>query len=127
MKKMLVASAACAAMLTAAGAQNLPTLSEFLSGCYRDATTCKLKLKDYYAAAEQQKVVCRPKDVSINEAVNETLRWLRSDETHSPDLNKVPFDDALYEATTKLYPCAPPPPPPAEPPAEQPAPASPPQ
>lgn len=122
MKKILLALVAGAAMVTVASAQGLPTLSQFLSGCYRDSGACKLKLKDYVTAAQAQKNICIPDGTSINEAVNETLRWLRADDKHPPALNDGPFDDGLFAATTTLYPCkeeAPPPPPP--PPADQPA------
>ncbi len=130
MKKILLACAALAVMAPAASAQGLPTLSQFLSSCYRDASACKLKLKDYVTAAQSQKNICIPDGTSINEAVSDTLRWLRSDETHPATLNDGPFDDGLFAATTTLYPCkedAPPPPPPpppadpAAPPADQPA------
>jgi hypothetical protein len=131
MKKILMACAACAVMVTAAPAQQLPTLSQFLSGCYRDTTACRLKLKDYVTAAQTQKNICIPDGTSINEAVSETLRWLRADNTHAPAMDDGPFDDGLFTATTTLYPCkeeAPPPPPPppaadpsATPPADQPA------
>lgn len=122
MKNILLACAACAAIAVAAPAQELPTLSQFLSGCYRDSGACKLKLKDYVTAAQSQKNICIPAGTSVNEAVSETLRWLRSDETHKQTLNDGPFDDGLFAATTTLYPCkeeAPPPPP--APPADQPA------
>jgi hypothetical protein len=132
MKKILLALVAGAAMAMPASAQGLPTLSQFLSSCYRDTTACRTKLKDYVTAAQSQKNICIPDGTSINEAVSETLHWLRSDTTHPPTLNDGPFDDGLFSATTTLYPCkeeAPPPPPPP-PPADQsapPQPATPPQ
>jgi hypothetical protein len=124
MKNILVALVAGAAMVTAASAQDLPKLSQFLSSCYRDTGACKVKLKDYVTAAQTQKNICIPEGTSINEAVSETLRWLRSDTTHAPTLNEGPFDDGLFAATTTLYPCkeeAPPPPPPAADPSAPPA------
>lgn len=132
MKKILLALVASAAMVTATSAQGLPTLSQFLSGCYRDSNACRLKLKDYVTAAQTQKNICIPEGTSISEAVSETLRWLRSEDTRAATMKDGPFDDGLFAATTTLYPCkeeAPPPPPPA-PPADQPPadqPASPPQ
>jgi hypothetical protein len=128
MMKMLLAFVAGAAVVTSAYAQGLPTLSQFLSGCYRDSGACKMKLKDYVTAAQAQKNICIPEGTSINEAVSETLRWLRSEDTRAPTLKDGPFDDGLFAATTTLYPCKeeapppPPPPPPADqPPADQPA------
>lgn len=121
MKKILTACAVCAAMATAASAQELPSLSEFMRSCYRDTTVCKSKLKDYVSAAQKQQNICIPEGTSINEAVNETLRWLRSDETHPESLNSGPFDDALFAATQALYACkeeAPPPPAEPTPPAD---------
>lgn len=136
MKKILLACAAAAVWAMPAPAQSMPKLSDFLAGCYRDSGACRVKLKDYIVAGETQKILCRPKDVSVSEAVSDMLRWLRSDETHPASLNDQPFDDGLYEAAIKLFPCQqeaapPPPPPPAEPaapsepaaPVEPPAPA----
>ena len=84
-----------------------------------------MKLKDYVTAANAQKSICLPKDVSTGEGASAVLRWLRSDDTHPATLNDSPFDDALYEASTKLYPCASavPPETPAAPSTDQPAPA----
>jgi hypothetical protein len=124
MKKILVACVALAAVFAAAPAQNLPKLSEFLSSCYRDSGACRTKLKDYVNAADSQKIICRPKDASVSDAVSEMLRWLRTEENYPATLKDAPFDDALYEAATKLYPCkaeTPPPTPVEPPPAEQPA------
>jgi len=117
MKKMWLGCAATLLLVFPAQAQDVPKLRDFLMSCSRDSGPCKLKLKDYVTAANAQKIICLPKDVSINEASGDVLRWLRSD-TAEP-LKEAPFDDALFDAVTKLYPCAanPVPPPPAEPPA----------
>lgn len=127
MKKILLVLVAGAAMVTPASAQELPTLSQFLASCSRDTGACKVKLKDYVTAAQSQQNICIPDGVSINQAVSETLRWLKYDTTRAPTLKDGPFDDGLFAATTTLYPCKeeappPPPPPPADqPPADQPA------
>lgn len=123
MKAMwLGCAAAVVLLLPAAQAQDVPKLRDFLMSCSRDSGPCKVKLKDYVTAANAQKIICLPKDVSINEAAGDVLRWLRSDVAEP--MKESPFDDALFEAATKLYPCAanpvPPPPPAAEPPATPP-------
>lgn len=120
MKKTVLGAVAAlafvAAPFLAASAQDLPKLSDFLSKCARDSATCRTKVKDFVTASVSQKSICLPKDVSVYDAVSETLRWVKASDTHAPALNDAPFDDGLYEATTKLYPCAPEPPaPPAEP------------
>ena len=117
MKKTFLAGAACAAFLTAAPAQEMPKLSEFLSNCYHDSDYCRLKLKDYINAAQSQNVFCLPEGTSVSEAANDTLHWLRSDDSHDQSLDDAPLDDALYRATKTLYPCKPPPPPPPPAPA----------
>jgi hypothetical protein len=127
MRKLLLACAAVAALVSAAPAQNLPTLTQFLGQCFRDGQMCRQKIKDYVNAAVSQNSMCLPKDVSVNTAVGEMLHWLRDDTTHPASLDEQPFDDALYEASKKLYPCAPPPetpppPPPPEAPPQQPQP-----
>lgn len=115
-------AAAVFLVLPAAQAQEVPKLRDFLMGCSRDTAPCKLKLKDYVTAANTQKIICLPKDVSTNEASGDVLRWLRSDAAEP--LKDAPYDDALFEAATKLYPCAadsvPPPPPPAAEPSATP-------
>jgi hypothetical protein len=127
MKRIVLACAASLAMFAAASAEGLPTLSEFLSSCYRDNGACQQKIKDYVAASKAQKIICVAEDVSIRQAAMDTLRWLRSSENVSEALNQQPYDEGLYEATTKLFPCKtdetpqPPVPPPAEPPAADPA------
>lgn len=122
MKKILVACAAVVAFSVAAPAEGLPKLSDFLSSCYRDNGACRVKLKDYINAGETQKIICRPEGTSVNEAVSEMLSWLRKDENYPAALKDQPFDDGLYEASQKLYPCKPvePPPPPPPAPAEAP-------
>ncbi len=126
MKKVLLASVAVVAMTAMsapAPAQDLPKLSEFLTTCYRDNTACIQKIKSYVDAAKTQKFICVPDDISTREAAGATLRWLRAEENYPAALREQPFDDGLYEATTKLYPCKTEatPPPPVPPPAEQPA------
>jgi len=115
MKGIFLASAACAAFLTAAAAQEMPKLSDFLANCYRDTNYCRVKLKDYLTAAQSQNIVCLPEDTSVGEAANDTLRWLRSSDSHDQSLKDAPLDDAFYRATQTLYPCKPPPPPPPAP------------
>jgi hypothetical protein len=134
MKKVLLAFAAMAAMFAAAPAEDLPKLSDFLTSCYRDNGACTQKIKSYVDAAKRQNFICVPGDVSTREAASATLHWLRTDGNYPASLSEQPFDDGLYEATTKLYPCKteatpppPPVPPPAEPPAEPTPPATPPQ
>ena len=122
MNKMLLASVAAAVLATAAPAQEIPTLSQFLMNCSRDSGACRIKLKDYVNAAKSQNIICLPEDTSVNQAVSATMTWLRSDEGDA--MKSEPFDDALYAGTTKLFPCKsatpqPPVPPPAEPPAPQ--------
>ena len=123
MKKVFWACVAVLALAAPAPAQELPKLSEFLSGCYRDNTACMQKIKNYVEAAKSQKIICLPADVSVREAAGEMLSWLRKDANVPASLSNAPFDDGLYEASTKLYPCKseepqPPVPPPATPPQQ---------
>jgi hypothetical protein len=127
MKKVLGVMAVLLATATAAPAEELPKLSEFLMSCTRDVTQCSQKVKNYVEAAKNQKLICLPEDVSVREASNATLSWLRSSDNVSEQLRQGPFDDGLYEATNALYPCKsaetaqPPVPPPAEPAAAPPS------
>jgi hypothetical protein len=121
MKKVFWACLAAATLSAAAPAQELPKLTEFLSSCTRDNTTCMQKIKNYIEAAKNQKMICLPADVSVRSASSGTLSWLRKDANVPQSLADQPFDEGLYEATSKLYPCkseeeppAPPVPPPAE-------------
>lgn len=124
MKKVMWACAAAAVLAVAAPAEELPKLSEFLTSCSRDNGACQQKIKDYVQAAKTQHIICLPEDVSVRGAAGEALSWLRKEENYPASLKDQPFDDGLYEATTKLYPCKAaeePPPPPVPPPAEPPA------
>lgn len=116
MKKLLLVCVASIAVTTVAPAQNLPKLSEFLTSCYRDRRSCETKINDYVRAADQQKVICLPEDVSVRDAARETLYWLRKDENTPAELMNAPYDDGLYKAILTLYPCKPVEPPPPEPP-----------
>jgi hypothetical protein len=126
MKKVLGFFAVCAAITVAAPAQDLPKLSEFLMTCARDQMQCSQKIKNYVEASKTQKIICLPDDVSVREGASATLSWLRSSDNVSDQMRQEPFDDALYEATTKLYPCKseeepqPPVPPPSADPAAAP-------
>ena len=105
MKKVLWASAAAVVLFASAPAEELPKLSEFLTSCYRDNGACQQKVKTYIEAAKGQKIICLPEDVSTREAASATLRWLRTEGNYPAALSEQPFDDGLYEATAKLYPC----------------------
>lgn len=105
MKMVFGILAACAAFAVAAPAQDLPKLSEFLASCARDQTQCSQKIKNYVEAAKTQKIICLPEDVSVREGSSATLSWLRSSDNITDQMRQEPFDDALYAATTKLYPC----------------------
>jgi len=123
MKKIVLACVASFAVISTAQAGELPKLSEFLSSCYRDNESCMTKIRSYVEAAKAQKIICLTDDVSVRDAARSTLRWLREEGNYPASLAELPFDDGLYEATSKLYPCATeePPPPPVPPPAEPPA------
>lgn len=104
MKNILVAGAACAALIMPAPAQPLPTLSKFLSECYRDNTTCRAKLRDYVVAGDTQKSFCRPKDQSVSSGVSDMLAWLRDTDKH-PELSSQPYDDAFWAAVSTIWKC----------------------
>ncbi len=104
MKKILVAGAACALMIMPARAEPLPTLSKFLSECYRDTTTCRAKMRDYVIAGDTQKSFCRPKDQSVSSGVSDMLSWLRDSEKH-PELSTQPYDDGFWAAASTLWKC----------------------
>lgn len=109
MMKMLLAGAACAALMAAgaAQAQSLPTLSQFLLSCTKDAVTCRNKLRDYVTAADQQKMICRPADQSTYEAASEMLHYLRETAARNDALDNGPYDDALWQAASTMWPCPP--------------------
>lgn len=107
MKKVLLVCVAVVALTPVISAQNLPTLTQFLSECFRDSRICHMKLKDYVNASVSQKTMCLPNDVSVNDAADEMLHWLRAEDAHPASFYDAPYDDGLYAATQKLYPCAP--------------------
>jgi hypothetical protein len=122
MRRILLVAAASAAFIMAAPAQEMPKLSLFLGNCFRDSNACRIKLKDYVVASDTQHIICRPKDMSLNEAAGDMLRWLRDKSANDPAFGATAMDDAFYVASTAMWPCQPPPeppPPPAPPPPEQ--------
>jgi len=117
MKNILLACTALAVFAGSAPAQDLPSLSSFLMQCARDTTVCRAKMRDYITAADTQHSICRPADQSVGEAASALLSWLRSDQR--PDsLSNAPYDDALWQGASTMWPCKP-----AEPPPPPPAPA----
>jgi hypothetical protein len=126
MRRILLACAASAAFSMAAPAQEMPKLSLFLGNCFRDSNVCRMKLKDYIRASDTQHIICRPEDMSLNEASGDMLRWLRDKSTKDGAFGETPIDDAFYQASIALWPCQPPPEPPAAPPPAAPPPPAPP-
>jgi hypothetical protein len=122
MRRILLVCAAAAAFVMAAPAQEVPKLSVFLGNCFRDANTCRMKLKDYIRASDTQHIICRSEDMSFNEASGDMLHWLRDKAANDQALNEAPIDDAFYQASIALWPCKPPPEPPAAPPPAAPPP-----
>lgn len=116
MKKILLACAALVAFAGPAPAQELPTLSAFLTNCYHDNTVCRAKMRDYVNAADRQKSICRPADQSVNEAGSALLSWLRSD-ARPESMSDEPYDEALWTGASTMWPCKAPDPPPPPPPA----------
>ncbi|HUO99508.1 MAG TPA: hypothetical protein VMU01_12625 [Rhizomicrobium sp.] len=117
MRKILLAIGACAAFAVAAPAQDLPPLAEFLTLCYRDSTTCRAKLSDYIDAADTQKSICRPAGQSVREAVTAMLDWMRMSDQRPAGLERKPYDEAFWIASSTMWPC------PTDPAAAAPTPA----
>lgn len=106
MKKMLLACAAFAAIaIMDAQAADIPKLSEFLLLCERSPAQCRSKIRDYITAADNQKLICRPKDQSMHDAVYKTLYWLRDKGIDNDKLEGEPYDDALWTAISTMWPC----------------------
>ena len=106
MKKMLLACAAFAALAVAGvEAADIPTLSEFLLICDRNPGQCRGKIHDYIVAADSQKMICRPADQSMHDAVYSTLYWLRSEGGSDDQMRAGPYDDALWTAISTRWPC----------------------
>lgn len=136
MMRKLVLVAAAAAATAMAAAQDIPTLTQFKTDCYRNGGMCRVKIEDYINAASGQHFICLPEGKSARRVVGDVLDWIRDEKNMTNGLAEGPYDDGLFEATKALFPCAPaapvtppvpppsgeaPPPPPAD------APPSPPQ
>jgi len=87
-------------------AQDSRTLSKFLANCAIDKGNCRDNLHDYTMAASTQGMICMPKDVSINQAVNQELDWLRTTAAQKDELNSGSAEDGEWAAISTLYPCA---------------------
>jgi len=104
--KTIALAATCAVLVAAvpAQAQDNRTLEQFLSSCNIKATDCRLNLHDYIYAADTQGMICMPKDMSLNEAVDESLDWLRRN-GQDPALANGNAEDGEWTAISTLFPC----------------------
>jgi hypothetical protein len=89
-----------------AQAQDTRTLAKFLSSCNLDAKDCRYNLHDYTMAAKDQNMICMPKDISINEAVDKELDWLRNVGAQKEDIYSGNAEDAEWTAMSTLWPCS---------------------
>ena len=96
-----------AAALVAASAANAaaPTLSELVDRCRGNAQSCQADIGDYITSASQNHLICMPKDVSHNGAIDDMLDWLRQANSEKPAMANGSADDAEWDAVNALWPC----------------------
>jgi len=90
-----------------AAAQDIPTLTQFKTDCYRNSGMCRVKIEDYINAASGQHFICLPDGKSARRVVGDVLDWIRDENNMKNGLADGPYDDGLFEATKVLFPCAP--------------------
>ena len=106
MRIVMAAALASAALIGTAHAQDTRTLQEFLRSCNTNFAACRDNLHDYIEAADTQGMICKPKSVSYNEAVAQSLDWLRQKGDQDAALAGGNAEDGEWTAISTLYPCA---------------------
>jgi hypothetical protein len=101
----MAAALACAAVAGTANAQDTRTLQQFLRSCNSSSAACRDNLHDYIEAADSQGMICKPKGVSYNEAVEQSLDWLRRQGDQDQALAQGNAEDGEWTAISTLYPC----------------------
>ena len=106
MNRIVIAAAlTCAALIGTANAQDTRTLQEFLRSCNSNYAACRDNLHDYIEAADTQGMICKPKGISYNEAVAQSLDWLRQKGDADPSLAQGNAEDGEWSAISTLYAC----------------------
>lgn len=106
MNRIVIAAAlACAALLGPSQAQDTRTLQEFVRSCNMNNAACRDNLHDYIEAADTQGMICKPKNMSYNEAVAQSLDWLRDKGIQDQTLASGNAEDGEWAAISALYPC----------------------
>ena len=107
MKLILAATAATMAVLIGSGATaaDTRTLSQFILVCNASPRSCQANLEDYLRAAKDQGFVCMPEDLSLKEAADQELSWLRKQGAADDALNQGTAEDAQWAAINALWPC----------------------
>jgi hypothetical protein len=106
MNRIIIAAAlGCAALIGTAHAQDTRTLQQFLRSCSSNYAGCRDNLHDYLEAADSQGMICKPKSMSYNEAVAQSLDWLRQKGDADPTLATGNAEDGEWTAISTLYPC----------------------
>lgn len=102
---VMAAAVTCAALIGSANAQDTRTLQEFLRGCNMNYAACRDSLHDYIEAADTQGMICKPKTMSYNDAVAQSLDWLRQ-KGDDATLAKGSYEDGEWTAISTLWPCS---------------------
>ena len=107
-KTILALTVAAAAIMTVTGdvrAADTRTLSEFLSYCSTMSRECRGQLGDYLTAASTQGLICLPKDLPLEDAIDQELDWLRHTGAYDDKLFRGNVEDAEWAAASTLWPC----------------------
>jgi hypothetical protein len=107
-KTIFALTVAAAAIVAVAGdvrAADTRTLSEFLASCSAKYRECRGLLGDYIEAASTQELICLPKDLSTEDAVDRELDWLRHTGASDDKLFRGNVEDAEWAAASALWPC----------------------
>lgn len=104
---LIIAISTCAVMLgaTAVHAQDTRTISQFLSSCNMDPGQCRDNMHDYVEAAASQNMICLPSGVSLNDATQQSLEWLRDHSAQDSALAGSNAEDGEWTAISTLYDC----------------------
>jgi len=101
----VVAIGAALLALAPASAADTSSLSAFVRSCNTDAKGCRLLARDAIGTARNAKYGCIPEALSVEEAGNKLLDWLRAANNAAPKYAKDQFTDLLWTGIDEVWPC----------------------
>lgn len=105
MTKYILAALAMAATMVPAAATDTSSLSAFLASCSTDSKGCHSVVTSAIHSARNAKYGCIPADLSVEDAGNKLLDWLRDTAAKDPKNAKEALPDLMWTGIDEIWPC----------------------